>query len=154
MIYVNFRRTVLDYMGTYYSDNLQHMTINAYTLFNILIDYRQHALHSWIGKLINIIWCLIIYFCLVNYLLTIYYLSIEFNGSITIEKSCLFNHNDILSLATEGCGLTKIQRSNDLFTADRGLVEREAGWFGRVGGRVRRGEGEPCLRQHYLKFKL
>lgn len=30
-------------------------------------------------------------------------------------------------------GLTKIQRSNDLFTADQGLVERKADGFGRMG---------------------
>lgn len=41
-----------------------------------------------------------------------------------------------LSFATEDCGLTKIQRSNDLFTADRGLAEREAdGLAEEAGGR-------------------
>lgn len=67
----------------------------------------------------------------------------------------LFWEMAYIDRAREKRGLTKIQRCNDLFTADRGLVERKADGFGRVGGLEGwLGEGEPCLRQHYLKFKL
>jgi hypothetical protein len=48
-----------------------------------------------------------------------------------------------LSLAIESRGLTKIRRGDDPFTAER-----------KAGDSAEWRAGEPCLRQHYLKFKL
>lgn len=56
------------------------------------------------------------------------------------------NVSRIYGPATEDCKLAKIRRSNDLFTASRGFVERKtAEWFGRTtgpGGRNEAGEEE------------
>lgn len=58
--------------------------------------------------------------------MTIFYLVCKLKYKLRM-MSCSFNYIDILrEFITRDRRLTKIQRSNDLFTTDRGLVERKA----------------------------